>query len=114
MKKILNFRTKKQKKERTKKAVGVPHGPTKEEAEEQLVRELMASKKVVENINDSCDIFLKAMQGIRKKYDCLQFQLIEQDLESILGHIDNLQENGPMEAHRDVPLEESEMPMENL
>ncbi len=81
----------------------------KKEAQEQLVRELMAVKKVIENIKDSSVIFQNALEGMNEKYKCLQFQLILQDLESIITHIDSLETDGPKTPHSEVPIEDSEM-----
>ena len=84
----------------------------KKEAQEQLVRELMAVKKVIENIKDSSIIFKKALEGMNAKYKCLQFQLILQDLESTIGHIDSLETDGPKTPHDEISLEDSEIPEE--
>lgn len=57
-----------------------------------------------------------AMRGLRKTFakqheifPCLQFQRISSDLASICEHLEHLREFGPTEAHREIPLEESEI-----
>lgn len=77
-------------------------------AQELLVRKLMATKKTIKNIEKTCKIYKNAMEGITGEFNCRQFQMIGQDLESILVHIQDLEDNGPDKAHDEIPLEDSE------
>jgi len=86
----------------------------KKEAEDALKADLVKMKKVIENINDTCGIFRATMIKINEKFKCYQFQMIEQDLESIMLHIEDVEKNGPRAAQEEIPLEDSEVSEEEL
>jgi len=78
---------------------------------ELLVRKLMAAKKTIENLKKTAAIYKNVFEGITGEFNCRQFQMIGQDLASILIHIHDLEENGPSKAHKDIPLEDSVIEM---
>ena len=84
-------------------------GPSLTEAQAQLLGDIKKVKNMVDSLDRAVTQFQKGFSIAQEKYNCHQFQLIQQDLESILMHIKDLEENGPKESHREVPLEESEM-----
>lgn len=49
-----------------------------------------------------------AVNKMHEKVPCKQFQLMVQDLDSIVLHLNDLKYNGPSEPYIDIPLEDSE------
>ncbi len=76
---------------------------------ERIISDMIATKKIVENLKSTVEIYEAQMVNINKRFSCLQFQLIVQDLNSILHHIESLETKGPSPAHEEIPLEKSEM-----
>ena len=87
------------------------HNPNKDmDAQKKVLNDdIHAVKRCVEGVGKVAEVCRNSMQKIDERYACLQFQLIIQDLESILMHIEDLEVNGPKAPHSDVPLSESEI-----
>lgn len=83
---------------------------TEIEARTLLLKKVAAAKKIAENLADTSRTYIQAIKSINKEFSCLQFQLIHQDLESIIMHVEDLEANGPKEAHSEVSLAESQAP----
>lgn len=79
------------------------------EQQELLAKKVLAVKKIMDNMKKSVGIFSQAITNINSEFKCLQFQMIQQDLESILNHIDSLETEGPKVAHAEVSLKDSEI-----
>lgn len=73
-----------------------------------LLADTIAFKQMVESCDSMMLKFEDAFKGAKEKYNCLQVQRIMQDIVSIRDHIKDLQENGPKEAEKEIPLEDSE------
>jgi len=54
----------------------------------------------------------KQFEQMHKDFPCLQFQRIKSDLTSVQEHLEHMRVFGPDEAHKEIPLEESEQPIE--
>lgn len=74
-----------------------------------LLHDTVAFKQMVESCDSIAERFVKSFESAKKKYNCRQVQYILQDLESIRSHIASLQEDGPIEADKEIPLEDSEL-----
>ena len=75
----------------------------------ELSDDIHAVKRCVEGVGKVAEVCKGSMERIDGRYKCLQFQLIIQDLESILMHVDDLETNGPKVPHSEIPLSESEI-----
>lgn len=82
------------------------------EQQQALLGDISKVRKMVDNFKETTVIYQKKFDEVMIAYNCHQFQLIAQDLESILQHISSLETEGPVTAHKDIPLEESEMSVE--
>ena len=113
MKKVLQKMKEKVKKPRNKKR-GKPQIIQDEENRHALLNDLEMVKRNIENLDRTLDIYIGAMEKIRSKYDCLQFQRVVEDLKSAKMHIKDLEENGARDPDREIPLSESEINPEQL
>lgn len=77
-----------------------------------LISKMGDIKKLVNNLKYTANVYKKTFEGVCGEFNCRQFQMIGQDLASILMHIDDIETNGPDDAHEDIPLEKSEIPLE--
>jgi len=75
----------------------------------ELLDDITKVKRCIEGIGQVAGVCKNSLKNIDSTYNCFQFQLMIQDFESILMHIEDLQNSGPKPVQREVPLEESEI-----
>ena len=96
----------------TKKRARAINNKAQTDAQVLLYKKVQAAKKIIDGLEKTTKIYIKAVDNMNVEFKCLQFQLIEQDLESIIRHIEDLNANGPREPHNEVSLADSEEPLE--
>jgi hypothetical protein len=75
----------------------------------ELLDDITKVKRCVEGIGQVAGVCKNSLKKIDDRYNCFQFQLMIQDFESILMHIEDLQNVGPKPVQKEIPLEESEI-----
>lgn len=86
-----------------------PFDATEKNAKKLLLRKIQETQKIIMNVEKTSKMFTNVLESINGEFNCRQFQMIKMDYESILAHCESLKTDGPEVAHREIPLEESEI-----
>jgi hypothetical protein len=80
----------------------------KRKHQKRVMKKYNSGKEFIEGFYGTLPGLIENFQHLRKDFECLQFQCIVMDLESIKEHLESIANEGPKPPMREVPLEESE------